>query len=118
MSLPRSKWITSVIASGSEGSGSRTMRLPSPDADELDWPEVKPAFQRGGVRATADGELWVRRYVAHGEPELHDVFDSSGNRVRQVELPAGRRLLGFGNGVVYLVRTDEDDLQWIERYRR
>ncbi len=76
-----------MITSGSEGSGSRTMRLPSPDADEMDWPDVKPAFHRGGVRAAAVGEIWVQRYVAHGEPEVYDVFDSSGNLVRQVGPP-------------------------------
>jgi hypothetical protein len=34
-----------------------------------------------------------------------------------VELAPGRRLLGFGRGTVYAARIDEDDLQWVERYR-
>jgi hypothetical protein len=39
-----------------------------------------------------------------------------------VDLPEGRELIGFGttaNGdpAVYLVRTDEFDLKWLERYR-
>jgi hypothetical protein len=106
-----------MITSGGEGSGSRTMTIPPSDADELDWPEVKPAFPRSGISVAPDGTAWVRRYVAHGDPELYDVFDESGNRIKQVVLPAGRTLQGFGNGCVYLVRIDEDDLQWIERYR-
>ena len=28
-----------------------------------------------------------------------------------------KRAAGFGEGVTYLIRTDADDLQWIERYR-
>jgi hypothetical protein len=107
-----------MITSGGEGSGSRTVTIPSPDADELDWPEAKPAFQPSGISVAPDGTAWVRRYVAHDAPERYDVFDASGNRIRHVELPAGRRLEGFGDGCVYLVRVDEDDLQWIEKYER
>ena len=107
-----------MITSGGEGSGSRTMTIPPPDADELDWPEVKPPFPRGGISVAPDGTVWVQRYVAHGDPELYDVFDGSGIRLEQVVLPEGRTLQGFGDGCVYLVRVDEDDLQWIERYSR
>ena len=107
-----------MVTSGGEGSGSRTVTIPAPDADELDWPDVKPAFQPSGISVAPDGTAWVRRYVAYGAPELYDVFDGSGNRIRQVELPAGRRLEGFGDGCIYLVRVDEDDLQWIEKYER
>ena len=46
-----------------------------------------------------------------------DVFDDSGNRVRQVVLPEGRQLVGFGDGMVFLVNVEEDDLQWLEAYR-
>lgn len=35
----------------------------------------------------------------------------------KVELPKKVRLVGLGNGVVYGVRTDEDDLQYLQRYR-
>jgi hypothetical protein len=107
-----------MVTSGSEGSGSRTVTIPAPDADELDWPNVKPAFHRSGISVAPDGTAWVRRYVAHDAPELYDVFDGSGNRTRQVELPAGRRLEALGDGCLYLVRVDEDDLQWIEKYER
>jgi hypothetical protein len=33
-------------------------------------------------------------------------------------LPKRTRLAGFGKGVVYLARTDEDDLVWLQRVRR
>lgn len=107
-----------MVTAGGEGSGSRTIRIPPPDSDDLEWPEVKPAFLPSGISVAPDGAAWVRRYVSHGEPELYDVFDRSGNRIKQVVLPPGRRLEGFGDGCVYLVRVDEDDLQWVEKYRR
>ena len=51
-----------------------------------------------------------------------DVFDGSGERQGWVELPPGRRLVGWGTTVdgdpaVYLARIDEFDLKWLERYR-
>jgi hypothetical protein len=65
---------------------------------------------------TPTGELLVRRFTARGEAETYDVFSREGVRIRQVILPADRFLLGFGAGSMYLYHTDEDDLQWLERY--
>jgi hypothetical protein len=46
-----------------------------------------------------------------------DVFDGSAKKTGEVLLPVGCRVVGFGRGTVYLARTDQDDLQWLERYR-
>ena len=97
--------------------GTQTMRVPRPNLDEVDFPEAKPPFE--AVFATPDGEVWVRvSRSATATRQLYDVFNGQGQRVRQVELAEGRRLVGFGNGTLYAVRVDEDDLQWLERYRR
>lgn len=106
-----------LLRSGGQGSGSRTINLPRPEVDEQEWPKVKPPF-RGSPRTTPEGALWVQLYVKHGEPQTYDVFDGMGNRVKQVVLPQGRRLVGFGSGVLYAVNVDSDDLQWLERYPR
>ena len=107
-----------VMSGSGGGGGGRTMNIPRPDVDEMQWPDVKPAFPRGAVYVTPEGEAWVQRYVEYGEPETFDVFDASGRRVKQVVLPEGRRFIGFGAGTLFAVRVDEDDLQWLERYRR
>jgi hypothetical protein len=49
---------------------------------------------------------------------VYDVFDGTGKLARHVMLPDDTRLVGFGKNSVYLVRIDDDDLQWLERYRR
>jgi len=103
---------------GGGGGGGRTMNVPRPDVDEMEWPDVKPAFPRRAVNVSPEGEAWVERYVEYGRPVTFDVFDASGRRVKQVVLPEGRRFVGLGNGTLYAVRVDEDDLQWLERYRR
>lgn len=96
----------------------RTMRPPKPNIDEQTWPDVMPPFT-GQVVVTPEGEAWVQRsQPARIKTPLFDVFDGSGRPVKQVALPEGRRLVGMGRGVLYAVRTDENDLQWIERYRR
>ena len=85
-----------------------------------DWPEFKPPFLSGQntVVATPTGELWVlRARAANDEIPTYDVFDARGALVSRVALPKGGRLLGFGNGTVYLSRMDADDLVYIQRWR-
>ena len=96
--------------------GTRTMRPPRPNLAEVEFPEFKPPFE--AVRVAPSGEVWAQvSQPAGSDRQLYDVFDAQGRRVRQVELAPGRRLLGFGRGTLYAVRLDEDDLQWVERYR-
>ncbi len=83
---------------------------------DLPWPSVKPAFDPNGIVADSKGRVWVRREQRHDQPAVYDVFDGTGNRVGTVRFPAGRRLLSAGEGTLYVTRTDEDDLQYLERY--
>lgn len=104
-----------------EENGRRRMsRPPRPDVDRMEFPEVMPPFTgRGAVQVTPEGEVWVERSRPASERErMYDVFDGRGRLVKQVLLPEGRRLIGFGKGVLYAVRVDQDDLEWLERYRR
>jgi hypothetical protein len=98
--------------------GSRSIRVPKPNLDEQNWPDTKPPFESNGVFVTPDGELWIRESrPARAGAERYDVVDAAGRLVRRVDLPAGRRLVGFGKGTLYTVQTDADDLEWLERYR-
>lgn len=96
----------------------RTRRPPRPDISKMQWPDVMPPFTGSqAVLAAPNGELWVRRaQPAKAKDALYDVFDGQGRRVRQVVLPGKRSVLGFAPGVVFVTRTDADDLQWIERW--
>ena len=116
-----SQTATFMMVGGGGGGrgGGGTFEVPRPDIDEIEFPDYKPPFPVSGVRATPDGQIWVQRYQRHSEDRaLFDVFNDRGELVKQVRLPAGRRLVGFGNGVLYAVMTDEDELEWLERYRR
>jgi len=81
------------------------------------WPSVFPTVKPRRAQVAPDGTLWIERYMPAGHLPLLDRFDPSGRKVGEVELPAGRRLAGFGKGHVYLVHTDRVGLHWIERYR-
>jgi hypothetical protein len=60
----------------------------------------------------------VPRYGAAGDPrQRYDVIDGYGAVVAQLALPPRTKLVGFGARSVYLVRLDDDDLQYLQRYR-
>lgn len=86
---------------------------------DFDWPEVKPPFPSRALQFAPEGQLWVTRSTsARDSTPVYDLFDAGGKLTGRVTLPLGRRMVGLGKGVVYAVRTDEDGLQWLERYRR
>ena len=89
------------------------------ELEGTEWPAAKPAFPAGGAWVTPEGDAWVERSVAAGAPRLIDVFGPDGALRRQVRLPAGRRIVAFGAGTVYVRHADaETGLVALERYRR
>jgi hypothetical protein len=89
-----------------------------PIVEGNDFAATKPATTDAPPVMSPEGTLWVERYVPLGEPSVYDVFDSAGVRIAQVKLPQGRRLVSMGSGTAYLIATDADGLQRLERYRR
>ncbi len=82
--------------------------------DDYEWPDVLPPFDGNAVRVDSEGRAWVRRLTRAGEPALFDLFDGRGRRVGQARLPGDRRLIGFGDGVVFVARSDDLDFDWLE----
>jgi 6-bladed beta-propeller len=90
-----------------------------PPAEEpKEWPTTKPPFG-GSILAAPNGDVWVARSrPASDEIPRYDIFSPTGKLTGQVLLPKNTRLVGFGNaGAIYTVRTDEDDLQYLQRFR-
>jgi len=81
--------------------------------------DYMPPFlaQAASLSFSNDGYLWVRRTGPAGQAPTFDVIDRAGNLVQKVVLPNRSRVVGFGNGTVYTVRLDEDDLQYLQRHR-
>ena len=101
--------------------GQRSVRTGPPPADAPDpgnWPEVMPPFLDNSVFVAPNGQVWVNRTRAAGDDAPRfDVIDAGGKVAMQVVLPKKTRLVGLGSGTAYVVRTDDDDLQYLQRYR-
>jgi len=92
-----------------------------PSLDGVEWPETLPISRAEGVRVSSEGEVWVERMMPVGDPARVDVFDRDGIRTGYIELPPRSKVVGFSDGaedsIVYLARTDDVGLIWLERYR-
>jgi hypothetical protein len=100
----------------SEGLAGRPAAPPAPERHE--WPAVKPPFLGSATWPGPNGETWVMRTrAARDRVPTMDVFDSQAKLVARVVLPAGSSVVGFGAQVVYLVRTDGDDVEYLQRYK-
>jgi hypothetical protein len=110
-----------VMAMVYNRSGPASFRLMSrPVKEPSSWPEYLPPYVSGFIPPgsfASDGTVWVRRTTAANAPPLYDVIDERGRLVEQVALPTATTLVGFGRGTVYLARVDDDDLQYLQRYR-
>jgi hypothetical protein len=79
--------------------------------------DYMPPFLQQALSFSNEGYLWVRRTGPAGQPPTFDVIDRAGNVVQKVVLPKRSRIVGFGNGAVYTVRLDEDDLQYLQKHK-
>jgi len=104
---------------GGGGGGGTNVQLPPPEFADTKPPFVAGPGGGGSVAVTPEGEVWVLRTRPAGDKiPSYDVFDRSGTLVKKVSLHPSSRVIGFGKGSVYVVRTDEDDLQYLQRYVR
>jgi hypothetical protein len=114
----RKKQRPMLITMGGPGGGGGAPP-PNVQAPEPEFEETMPPFDRSGVLATPDGEVWVlRNRPASEKNPTYDVFDRAGARVKKIALEPNSRVVGFGKGTVYVAKSDEDDLQYLQRYRR
>ena len=125
----REAWLDAIYsqpaarASGTNGEGagrssSSSGRTRRPvDADR--FPDFVPPFKRGYAPAAPWGEIWLELQIALDEEHsVFDVLGRDGQLQRRVAVPGRARVVGFGEGVVYIARKDEFDLEWLEKYAR
>lgn len=112
-------------AGGASLSGPAATSGPTPEArrraseayPDAMFPRHKPPFEENGAWLSPGGEIWVVRSRPAGDPSaVVDVLDSGGVLRRVVRLPPGTRLVALERGGIYLVRTDADGLEFLQRY--
>lgn len=86
------------------------------EADQYTWPDRLPPFYGGRILVDGRDRAWVRRQVAAGDDTTYDLFDRTGRRVGTVLLDRDANVVAFGPSGVYVVRYDEFDLNYLERY--
>ncbi len=107
----------SVRTSGEHGGNSQRPPARVPVQEPAEWPAAKAPFLINAVWAAPNGETWVLRTRATADRvPTADVFDTHARPIARVVFPVGTHLVGFGARHVYLVRTDEDGLQYLRRY--
>jgi len=79
--------------------------------------DTKPPFDF--VMGRPNGDVWLQRPRTEEDAALvYDVVDRQGVRQREVTLPAGASLAGFGSkGAVYASMKDEDGRRTVGRFR-
>ena len=104
---------------GPGGSQARVTAVPPPFEEPAEWPKTKPPFNSNGIFVTPAGEIWIARNRSASDPvPSYDVFSSTGQLTGKVVLPKQTRVIGFGaGGTIYTIRVDDDDLQYLQRFR-
>ncbi|HEV8363436.1 MAG TPA: hypothetical protein VGQ52_07945 [Gemmatimonadaceae bacterium] len=112
---------TGLMITNNNGKMSASTAPPpsGPPEERDDWPEYLPPFLGNGAAQVApNGQLWVLQASASDDVvPTYDIFDAAGKLTARVQLAKRSRVVGFGNNTVYVVRSDEDDLQYLQRYR-
>jgi hypothetical protein len=109
-----------IVRSFGDGGG-RAATAPPPQslaAQEPDaWPATKPPFLGNAAFAAPNGDTWVARArSATDKVPTADVFNPQGQLVGRVVFPERTRLVALGAKGVYLVRIDDDDLQYLQHH--
>jgi hypothetical protein len=104
-----------MVMRGSRGGASTMEMMKMPYTEPSEWPEYLPPYLGTAVFGS-DGLLWIPRATTAGKPALYDIINGQGKLVERVQFPPRTKLIGFGASSVYVVRLDEDDLQYLQRY--
>jgi hypothetical protein len=107
----RDRVLAQVKEHGKQFGMPQDMRIVYPFAD------AKPPFEFALGRP--NGEVWLQRPRASEDAALtYDIFNRKGNWDRQVTLPQGAALAGFGNGkAVYASMKNADGTRSVARFQ-
>lgn len=81
------------------------------------FPDELPPFEPSALIAGGDGLAYLRRLEPAGmRGARYDVFDRAGRRVGIMRLDTHSELGLVSSRFRYVIRTDADSLQWVDRY--
>jgi len=81
------------------------------------WPLMIPPFQSLPLLAGPGGAVLVARTQTATHPgNRYDIVDRTGHLTGWLDLPASERIAGVGTKSVYVVVTDDDGIQRLQRH--
>ncbi len=104
-----------IVPEGSKRATRAMTRSPSAGRP-VRWPTDFPPFLHDALLFAPDGQLWIRRARSVDDPPMYDVLARDGRLVERVILPQHCHVVGFGPRSIYVVRVDDDGLQYLRRY--
>jgi hypothetical protein len=121
-SLFRDQKAVEPMASAGMDAGGRMQRAGG-DRARAAWPDslfpaVLPPFEARSAQLAPNGDIWLPRLgpASQREPRL-DVLDSRGHRKATIRLAPRQKLVAVTAVSVFVIATDDDGLQTLERYR-
>jgi hypothetical protein len=93
-------------------------KVPEAERARYGFDVMPPFHPSSGARALTapNGTLWLRRMTADTTRHMMDVFGANAQRLGEVTLPIGTRLVGLGRRYIYLTRAAGDS-EILQRYR-
>jgi hypothetical protein len=81
------------------------------------WQTQKPPLAGTVILVDSRNRAWVPVLRRGNDPgERFDLLDADGKLLETIVLPKDVTLIGFGRGVVYTQRKDDDELLWLQRH--
>jgi hypothetical protein len=86
--------------------------------EDADFPATMgPFVGSGSPQVAPNGDVWILRAQAANDPTPRYDIWAGGRLVGKATLRPHSRVVGFGQGVVYVARQDpKDDLRYVEQY--
>jgi len=103
-----------TFTTGVAVAANRFVPLGEPDA----WPPYLPPFIDHGVQGAPDGTVWIQRTTEADSAPVVDVIARDGTLMHRLLLPRGTRFISASHRHIYLVRIDEDGLEYLQRWMR
>ena len=101
-------------AAGDRAAATQRVRVAWPDSI---FPDHLPPFPVNGALLAPNGDVWVKRTGAATERAARvDILDAHGRLQAALRLPPRAELVALGAAWVYVVVTDADGFQVLERY--
>ena len=108
---------TAASQAANRSSGPQMRMPPQMKLLDDDWPDVMPPYLQGEATFSPDGDVIIRRQPSADYPGVaYYVVDRRGRLLGVIDMKNNERIVSAGARSLYVVESDNDDLQYIRRH--